>query len=406
MTPAKPGRGKKIRIGVVFSTTGPYAAIGQELQNGALLALSQVNADPSFNFDLVPVVCNPDGDLQNYYDACVGLLKQEGVKHVVGCYTSSSRKEVIPVFEKYDGLLWYPSHYEGFEHCGNVIYTGAAPNQHIVPLMSYMLGNYGNGVYCIGSNYIWGWESNRIMRECVTACGGNVICERYLPVGSVDVATVVDEITKIKPSYIFSSLIGVSSESFMRALYEARGNDPTLSTEVMPVCSNTLSEPELAKLSPEAAGGHIASSVYFQSKQGRENDLFISGYKENHGKDAVTSADAEAAFNACHLLARSLQRARSEDLDRIKCALYEIEFAAPQGRIWIDPKNNHCYVTPSLGVSNSAGQFDIIQSAVHPVRPDPYLVDFNVHSFLEGKGETSKIWSPDTGRTDDPRFLQ
>jgi len=102
----------KIQLGVVFSTTGPYCAIGQEMQNGAMLAIAEINADPEYSFELEPIVSDPAGDLQNYYDTCVDLLGNRGIKHVVGCYTSSSRKEVLPVFEKYDGLLWYPSHYE------------------------------------------------------------------------------------------------------------------------------------------------------------------------------------------------------------------------------------------------------------------------------------------------------
>lgn len=397
---------EQIKIGVAFSTTGPYGGVGKELQNGALLALSQINADPTLDFELIPVICDPCGELQEYYAGCKRLLKEEGIRHVVGCYTSSSRKEVIPVFEKYDGLLWYPSHYEGFEHCANVIYTGAAPNQHIVPLMSHMIKHYGNNVYCIGSNYIWGWESNRIMRECVTAYGGSIFCERYVPVGSVDVAKFVDEIIRTKPSYIFSSLIGVSSETFMRALHEARENDPTLTPEVMPVCSNTLSEPELVKLGAGPARGHIASSVYFQSKERPENYVFIAAYKERYGENWVTSADAEAAFNTCHLLAMSLQKARSDDVDTIKRALYEIELEAPQGKVWVDASNNHCYLTPSLGVSNETGQFDIIQSAPEPVRPDPYLINFDARSLIDAPNVFGITWAPPVSSDDVPRIIQ
>lgn len=385
---------RQINVGVVFSTSGPYAAIGQELQNGALLALSQVNADPRFDFELVPVIRNPAGDLQDYVTICQGLLSSGTLRHVIGCYTSSSRKEVIPVFEKYDGLLWYPSHYEGFEHCTNVIYTGASPNQHIVPLMSYMIGHFGDQAYCVGSNYIWGWESNRILRESVTACGGSVISERYLPIGSEDVAGIVEEIIRLKPSYIFSSLIGVSSETFMRVLCAARGEDPALSPERMPVCSSTLSEPELARLSPASARGHIASSVYFQSRDTPQNRAFIAAYKARYGAEWVTSADAEAAFNACHLLALALHAAGSEAIEPVKRALFDVQFDAPQGSIWVDGNNNHCYLTPSIGLSNATGQFDILEAAPAPVRPDPYLVDFDPLQLIDSKKAATTLWSP------------
>jgi branched-chain amino acid transport system substrate-binding protein len=388
----KPGRGnamtspeakgkERIQVGLVFSTSGPYRAISQEMQNGAMLALSEINADPSFDFAIEPVIQDPGGELSSYSAICKKLLRDKQLKHVVGLYTSSSRKEVIPVFEKYDGLLWYPSHYEGFEHCNNVIYTGAAPNQHIVPLISHMLRHFGNHAYCVGSNYIWGWESNRIIRECVMAHPDPTFLERYVPVGSVDVREIVKEIVATRPSYVFSSLIGVSSKSFMRAMHAARLEHPDMTCEALPVCSHTLSEPELAKFTADEAAGHIASSVYFQSKPGLRNDAFISGYKERYGASSVTSADAEAAYNTCHLLALSLYKARTQNLDAVKAALYGIRFDAPQGPIRIDPENNHCFMTPLLGVSNREGQFEISHAARRPARPDPYLVDFDVASL-------------------------
>ncbi|WP_424988326.1 transporter substrate-binding domain-containing protein [Microbulbifer sp. S227A] len=381
----------KISVGIVFSTSGPYAGIARELQNGALLAVAEVNADPQFDFQLDPVIVDPGGDLAAYQSICRELLKQGGLKHVIGCYTSSSRKEVTPVFEKYDGLLWYPSHYEGFEHCNNIIYTGASPNQHIVPLMAHMLEHFGNRAYCIGSDYIWGWESNRIMRECVTEHGARDFWERYMPVGSVDVGRFIDEIIRYKPSYVFNSLIGISSESFMRAMQEARLAHPELSCDIMPVCSHTLSEPELTRLAPDAAAGHIASSVYFQSTPGEQNARFIRGYKRRYGAQGVTSADSEAAYNTCHLLARALQKAGTQELDAVKSALYEIEFDAPQGRVWIDRGNNHCYLTPALAVSNPSGQFEIFHTYDAPLRPDPYLVDVDFDTFAARRPADERV---------------
>ena len=123
--------------------------------------------------------------------------------HVVGCYTSSSRKEVLPYFEKYDGLLWYPSHYEGFESSEHVIYTGAAPNQHIVPLAESLLKNCGTRAYCIGSNYIWAWKNNKIMREAVFSAGGVVLAERYFPVGELDFDAVIEQIIELTAAFRF-----------------------------------------------------------------------------------------------------------------------------------------------------------------------------------------------------------
>src|SRR3954468_12685928 len=173
-------------IGVMFSSTGPYNVVARSMLNGALLALEEVNSDPDFPVELVPVVVDPGGELARYHACTADLLSRLAIRHVVGCYTSSSRKEVIPLFEKHDALLWYPSHYEGFESSNNVIYTGAAPNQHIVPLLDHLLRHYGTSAYCLGSNYIWAWENNKIMRESVLSVGGTVLAERYVPVGELD----------------------------------------------------------------------------------------------------------------------------------------------------------------------------------------------------------------------------
>ena len=134
---------ERVRIGLLFSTTGPYATIGQAMHNGAHLAVEEVSADPTFPFHLETVDVDAGGSNERYAAAAERMLTRDGLVHVVGCYTSSSRKEVLPFFEKHDGLLWYPSHYEGFESSEHVIYTGAAPNQHIVPLAQYMLRSHG-----------------------------------------------------------------------------------------------------------------------------------------------------------------------------------------------------------------------------------------------------------------------
>ncbi len=381
----KQGRsGPVVPVGVLFSSTGSYGTVGEEILHGALLAIEEVNQNPAFDFTFLPKVANPAGDLDQYRLQCEDMLRTHGVRHVVGCYTSSSRKEIIPVFEKLDALLWYPSHYEGFESCNNVIYTGAAPNQHIVPLIDYMLRNHGNRVYCIGSNYIWAWENNRIMREIVLGCKGSVAAEKYLPVGSTDIARVIEEIAEAQPDFIFSTLIGDSSYAFLRSYCEAGRHNALFDPATMPVTSCNLSEPELLAVGGQAALGHIASSVYFQSMDRAENHAFVSRFKSRFGADKVTSTDAEASYIAVTLLARAIHTAQSTEIEPVKQAVYSCDFEAPQGLVRIDPDNNHSYLTPSLGRSRSDGNFDIIWTADAAVKPDPYLVRFDIRQFFDG----------------------
>ena len=157
--------GPDIPLAILFSTTGAYSAIGREALDGALMALSEVNADPSFGFRLRPDLGDPGGVSERYAAMAQDQLRQRGCRHILGGITSWSRKDMIPVVERHNGLLWYAFPYEGYEANDHVLYLGACPNQHIVPLFDYVLPRFGASPFLVGANYLWGWEINRIARE-------------------------------------------------------------------------------------------------------------------------------------------------------------------------------------------------------------------------------------------------
>lgn len=364
---------KTYSIGVLCSTTGPYGVVARAMRNGAMLAAEQVNAAGGDGVRLRAVPLNPGGDLAGYVELCARVLAA-GIRHVVGCYTSSSRKEVIPLFEKHDGLLWYPSHYEGFESSGHVVYTGAVPNQHLLPLVDYLVRAHGGRAFCVGSNYIWAWENNRVLRERVAAHGGTVLAERYFAVGETDLDRVVEQVLDAAPSFVFSTLIGDGAYHFLRrlrAMATARGLDQP---RAVPVASCSLSEPELRAIGPEAWDGHISSSVYFSSIPGARNAAFTAAYARRFPDDPEPSADAEAAYVATRLLAASLRDAGCDDVAAVKAAAPRQRVAAPQGEVWLDPETLHAHLTPRIGRSTADGRFDLLHEAPAPVRPDPYLV--------------------------------
>lgn len=354
----------------MFSTTGPYSVVARSMLNGALLAVAE---NPAPVVSVEPVVVNPGGDLAGY----AGLSRQllaSGIRHVVGCYTSSSRKEVIPCFEKHDALLWYPSHYEGFESANNVIYTGASPNQHVLPLVDHMLATVGPSAFCVGSNYIWAWENTRIFREAMTARGARVLAERYVAVGDTEIDQVVEAILEVRPSFVFNNLIGTSAYAFFRsfrAACAARGIDQPRNC---PVASCTLSEPELEEIGPDAVDGHLSSSVYFSSLATPANGAFVRAYRAMFPEGPSMSADAEASYLAMKLLILALAEAGSDDVEAVKEAATRQRLVAPQGEVHIDPQTLHAYLTPRIGISNAEARFDILVEAEGPVRPDPYLV--------------------------------
>jgi branched-chain amino acid transport system substrate-binding protein len=379
------------RIGILLSQTGSYSVVTRSMLNGVRLGLAEVNAAGEHTGVVLEAVeVNPGGCLARYADFAQAMLS-DGIRHIVGCYTSASRKEVIPYFEKHDGLLWYPSHYEGFESSNNVIYTGASPNQHIIPLVDYLSTTVGCRAYCIGSNYIWAWENNRILRERLSAKGGSVIGERYFALGDTDLEKTIDLIIEERPDFVFTTLIGTSAYAFFRkfrAASEARGINQA---RVMPVASCTLSEPELEEIGAAAVDGQISSSVYFSSLPSAENRRFVAAYDAAFPAGPVPSADAEASYIAVKLLAMALERARTDAIAAVKDAVADRHLAAPQGDVWINGQTFHAHLTPRIAISNRRARFDLVMEAPEPVRPDPYLVEMSPRFALASTPRIRRI---------------
>ena len=227
---------KRVTIGILFSTTGPYAAIGRDCRDGADLALAELAADSSAPVRIQAIHADPEGDPRRYLDEARAMLRDAGCRHIVGTITSTARKEVIPLVEKHDGLLWYMCPYEGFEANENVIYVGGCPNQHLIPLFDYLLPRHGKrGPILIGANYVWGWEMNRLAREfarqgrrrgarrTLSAAGGNRGRAHRSPISS-----------ERRPSFILNNLIGPSSYAFLRADHALGDRDPAFRPEILP----------------------------------------------------------------------------------------------------------------------------------------------------------------------------
>ncbi len=359
-------------LALLFSHSGPYEAVSCSSLNGARLACAEINRDEDFGLKIEPVEYDPAGRLEAYPDMARAALAR-GITNICGCYTSSSRKEVVPEVERQDALLWFPVHYEGFENSPNVIYSGSGPNQHMTPLIDYLTAEVGNSVCCIGSNYVWGWESNRIMCDSIRARGGKVLSENYLNVGVTDVADVVDRILRLRPDFVFNALIGESSYAFIRAMRQACLDQGINQPRDLPIASCNLSEPELALIGPEASDGHLSASVYFASVPTARNRAFVAAYGAAYPGGPCVSVEAEGAYNAVHLIARAVRAAGSSEASAIRAVLGEVSFDAPQGRIALDPVTQHAWLTPRIGRSRADASFEILHESPTPVAPDPYL---------------------------------
>lgn len=366
------------RIGVLFSRSGATGVTESEHFYGTALAIEEINeAGGVLDRPLIPVVYDPKGDAAEYRKLATRLLAEDEVNVIFGCSRSSSRKAVLPVVERSNALLWYCSFYEGFEYSPNVIYTGAVPNQNSVQLAAYLMQNSGKRFFLVGADYIYPRESNRIMRDMVEQYGGEVLDEIYLPMGASaqELEEVLADIQALRPDVIFSTIVGESARKFYQ-IYRQLGLNP----KSMPIASLSMAEEEIRLIGPALCEGHITSATYFGSLQNDSNRRFIELWRQRFG-DRPTSTWSEMAYTQVHLFARALQRSGSMDRRKLVEAVHAVGFDSPEGRVSVDAENNHCYLTPRIGVCRSDGQFDIVWEANEPVRPDPYLSTFGFSEF-------------------------
>lgn len=362
------------KVGVLFSATGNTSLIEKTQLAGTLLAIDEINsAGGVWNRPLQPVVYDPKSDTNAFGRYAKQLMIQDGVSTIFGCYTSSSRKSVLPVVERLNGLLWYPTLYEGFEYSPNIVYTGASPNQNATVLCRYLMERYGNRFYFVGSDYIYPRESNRIMREFLVHNRGTVVGESYLSLraGRRDFEPVMSEIKKLKPDIIFSTVVGMSTV-YLYQTYADSGLNP----KQIPIASLTTTETEINEMGFDVGEHHITAASYFQGIPGEKNSEFVRKYKIRYGEDESTNMCAEASYFQVHLFAKALEKTRTMDTDVLRKLVHETEFDAPQGPVSLDSRSSHAALWSRIGRANCRGQFDIVYESAHQVMADPYLIGY------------------------------
>ncbi|MFT0859261.1 transporter substrate-binding domain-containing protein [Ancylobacter sp. G4_0304] len=372
MTPAPDAAATPWRVGVLFSQTGVTSGVERSQLGATLLAIDEINAAGGvLGRQIEAVVYDPASIPRQYGQLAARLIEEDGVRLIFGCYMSSARKAVLPVVEALRGLLFYPTLYEGFEYSRHCVYTGAAPNQNSIQLAKYLLGTYGNRFLLVGSNYVFPYESNRIMTDFVTQSNGRVLDELYIPLEpkAGDIDKVIARIAKTAPDVIFSTVVGAGTASLYRA-YHAAGFDPAK----MPIASLTTSEAEIALMGAEAAAGHITAAPFFETMTTPAARRFVAAFKARNGADAPVTAAAEAAYFQVHLALRALARSGSDAPDDILTELRDAEFDAPQGRVRIDGETNHTWLWPRVGRVDARGRFQIVWNPGTRVKPDPYCV--------------------------------
>jgi len=376
--------GEPWRVGILFSRTGFMAIIEDTQLRGTLVAIDEINERGGVNGrPIEPVIVDPASDNAQFRALTKRLMLDEGISSIFGCYTSSSRKAVLPIVERLNGLLWYPTLYEGFEYSPNVIYTGAAPNQNSLVLADYLTQAYGRRFFFVGSDYVYPRESNRIMNRLLSRRGATVVGERYVPLRSNrhHFLDVIREIGDTAPDVVFSTVVGDATVSLYQAFADA-GFDP----KSMPIASLTTTEAEIRAMGCDVGEGHITAAPYFQSVAGAANERFVARYRQRYGDDEPTNMCVEAAYFQVHVFARALERTNTMDPDILRSAALGSTFDAPQGRVSINPECSHANLWARIGRANRSGQFDILHALPEPVAADPYLLDYSAQRRLVDAG--------------------
>jgi urea transport system substrate-binding protein len=370
----------KVKIGILHSLTGTMAISEVSLRDAVLMAVEEINAAGGvLGKKIEPVIVDPASDWPMFAEKAKFLINQEHVAVTFGCWTSVSRKSCLPVFEEYNQLLFYPVQYEGEEQSLNVFYTGAAPNQQLIPAAEYMMKQGFKKFYLLGTDYVFPRTANKVLKAYLLAKGvpESDIAEEYTPFHHQDYQTIVGKIkafsTGVK-ACVMSTINGDSNVPF----YKEFANQG-LKADDCPIMAFSVAEDELLAMDVPPLVGHLACWNYYQSIDTPENKKFVKAFKAycaKHnlpkGEDRVTDDPIEAAYFGVYVWKAAAEKAQSFDVDKVREAVYGLEFDAPGGKKKMDPKNQHTLKPVYIGEIKKNGQFKIINASDGLVAPDSY----------------------------------
>lgn len=367
--------GDTVKVGLLHSLTGSMAISEEAVRDAEVLAIEEINESGGVLGKQIEYV-EEDGasEPSTFATKAEKLIDSEGVATVFGCWTSSSRKAVKSIFEDYNNLLWYPVQYEGMESSENIVYTGAAPNQQIVPAIEYLKDQGYKKVFLLGSDYVFPRTANMIIEAQAKELGLEIVGEEYADMDQTDFAAIISKIEKADPDIIVNTLNGTGNVSFFKQMSEKN-----YTSEDYMTMSFSIAEEEVKTIGSDILKGHMVSWNYYQTTDTEENEKFVKAYKEKYGEDRVTSDPVEAAYDAVYLWKAAVEKAGSFEVDDVKEAIKsgEVSFEAPEGTVTINGDNQHISKTVRIGVVKEDGLIYETYSTEKPVDPDPYLKTYD-----------------------------
>ncbi len=356
-----------VRLGLLHSLTGTIAIAEAALVDAEKMAIDEINAAGGvLGRKIEPIVEDGASDWPTFAEKTKKLLQRDKVPAIIGCYTSASRKAVLPVLSQSKGLLYYPTYYEGQEQDKHVIYTSQEATQSVIAAIEWLAKEKGKTFFLVGSDYIYPRTCNKIAKPTIARVGGKVLGEEYAPLGHTEFSSIISKIKAAKPDCIYSTVVGGSNVAFYKQL-KAAGLDGTKQV----LLSTVVSENEIDGIGRDNAVGYYACMGYFQSIQSSTNDRFVKALKAKYGQDRVVGDPMECAYNSVYLWKMACERAKSFDTDKVVAASSELEFDAPEGKIKIHKANHHVWKKVRIGRARADGQFDIVHES-GMIEPNPF----------------------------------
>ena len=360
-----------VTVGILHSATGTMAISETGSIEAEKLAIAQINESGGILGRQIKVI-QEDGasDWPTFAEKAKKLLASDHVAAIFGCWTSASRKAVLPVLEQLNGMLYYPTFYEGLEQSKNVIYTGQEATQQILASLDWVQKTKGSkSFYLVGSDYIWPRTSNKIARKHIEGhlTASKVVGEDYFPLGHTQFNSVINKIKLTKPDVIFTTVVGGSNVAFYKQL-KAAGVDLSKQT----LLTISVTEDEVEGIGGENIAGAYSCMKYFQSLDNDNNKKFVAAFKKAYGEKSVIGDVSQAAYLGPWLWKLTVEKAGSFDVDKIAAASGGIEFTgAPEGYVRIDP-NHHLWSKTRVAQAQLNGQFKVVYESPELIKPDPF----------------------------------
>jgi urea transport system substrate-binding protein len=360
---------KEVTVGQLHSATGTMAISETGSIQAEQLAIAQINASGGILGRQIKVI-QEDGasDWPTFAEKSRKLLVGDRVAAVFGCWTSASRKAVLPVFEKENGLLYYPTFYEGLEQSKNVFYTGQEATQQIIAGLDWLQKEKGaKTFFLIGSDYIWPRTSNKIARKHIEkVLKGKVVGEEYYPLGHTQFGSLINKIKMQKPDAVYAAVVGGSNVSFYKQL-KAAG----VTSDKQNLLTISVTEDELLGIGGENMVGFYSAMKYFQSLDNDNNKAFVKEFKTKYGDKAVIGDVSQAGYLGPWIWKAAVEKAGSFEVDKVVAASADIELkTAPEGYVKVHP-NHHLWSKLRIGKARLDGQFDVVYAS-ELIEPNPF----------------------------------